>query len=76
MISIGSLPLVFAYAQLGFMTGPLAGLSASMLLPTLIGMSVGAAYRRKLSGDGFRNAILIMFVLLGLNLIRRAVWYT
>lgn len=76
MISIGSLPLVFAYAQLGFMTGPLAGLSASMLLPTLIGMSVGAAYRRKLSGDGFRNAILIMFVVLGLNLIRRAIWYT
>lgn len=75
MISVGSLPLVAAYAQIGFLTGPLAGLSFAMLLPTLIGFSVGEIFRRKMSVETFRNAILILFVFLGLNLIRRAIWY-
>lgn len=75
MISVGSLPLVFAYAQIGFLTGPLAGVSFAMLLPTLIGFSVGEFFRRKMSVEAFRNAILILFFFLGLNLIRRAVWY-
>ncbi|MFK7744857.1 MAG: sulfite exporter TauE/SafE family protein [Roseobacter sp.] len=76
MISVGSIPLVVAYAQIGFMPAPIAGLSALMLIPTLIGFAVGEYFRSKLSGDGFRNAILILFLFLGLNLIRRAIWYS
>ena len=76
MITVGSLPLIMAYAQLGFMTGPLAGISAAMLVPTLIGFSIGELVRKRLSLRAFRRAILILFVLLGLNLIRRAIWYT
>ncbi|WP_299675908.1 sulfite exporter TauE/SafE family protein [uncultured Roseobacter sp.] len=75
LIFVGSLPLCVAYIQLGFMTGPLAGLSAAMLLPTLIGFSLGEVFRNRLTGDGFRTAILVIFVLMGLNLIRRAIWY-
>ena len=75
MISVGSIPLVYAYAQLGFLTGPLAGISAAMLIPTLIGFSVGERVRARLPAQAFRNAILILFVVLGLNLIRRAIWY-
>lgn len=75
MISMGSLPLVVAYAQLGFMTGPLAGMSAAMLVPTMIGMTAGTLVRRRMSVETFRNAILVLFVVLGLNLIRRAIWY-
>lgn len=75
LIFVGSLPLCLAYIHLGFMTGPLAGVSAAMLIPTLIGFSVGEVFRNRLSGEGFRNAILIIFVFMGLNLIRRALWY-
>lgn len=76
LIFVGSLPLCYAYIKIGFMTGPLASLSAAMLVPTLIGFSLGEVLRRRLSGDGFRNATLILFVFLGLNLIRRAIWYS
>lgn len=75
MISVGSLPLVAAYAQIGFLTGPLAGLSFAMLIPTLIGFSLGEMLRNRMSVEAFRNAILVLFVVLGLNLIRRAIWY-
>ncbi len=75
LIFVGSLPLCYAYIRLGFMTGPLAGVSAVMLIPTLAGFTCGEILRRRLSGEGFRNAILILFVFLGLNLLRRAIWY-
>lgn len=75
LIFVGSLPLCLTYVQLGFMTGPLAVVSATMLIPTLIGFSLGEVFRNRLTGDGFRTAILIVFVLMGLNLIRRAIWY-
>ena len=75
MISVGSLPLVVTYAQVGFLSGELAAISFSMLLPTLIGFTAGEILRRKMSVEAFRNAILILFFFLGLNLIRRAIWY-
>ena len=75
LITIGSIPLIIAYIHLGFMTGPLAVISASMLVPTLIGFSAGEALRRRLSADGFRTVILVTFLVLGLNMIRRAIWY-
>lgn len=75
LIFVGSVPLCLAYIQLGFMTGPLAGASVLMLIPTLIGFSMGETLRNRLSVEAFRNAILIVFVLMGLNLIRRAIWY-
>jgi uncharacterized membrane protein YfcA len=76
LIFVGSLPLCYAYIKIGFMTGPLAGISAAMLVPTLLGFSIGEILRRGLSGDGFKKAILILFVFLGLNLLRRAIWYS
>ncbi|MGC3938633.1 sulfite exporter TauE/SafE family protein [Roseobacter sp. EG26] len=75
LIFVGSLPLCIAYAQLGFLTGLLAGASAIMLIPTIAGFSMGEVLRKKLSVSGFRNALLIVFVFLGLNLLRRAIWY-
>ncbi|MGA9252645.1 MAG: sulfite exporter TauE/SafE family protein [Roseobacter sp.] len=76
MISVGSLPLIIAYAQIGFLTGPLAGISLAMLVPTLIGFTLGEMLRNRMSVEAFRNAILVLFVVLGLNLIRRAIWYS
>ena len=76
LIAVGSLPLCFAYIKIGFMTGQLASISAAMLVPTLAGFSTGELLRKRLSVQAFRNAILIVFVFLGLNLLRRAIWYT
>lgn len=75
LISVGSLPLALAYAQIGFLNGPLASVSAAMILPALIGFSIGEAFRRRMSVEAFRNAILVVFVVLGLNMVRRAIWY-
>jgi uncharacterized membrane protein YfcA len=75
LISVGSIPLVAAYAQLGFLTGDLATISLAMLLPTLIGFTAGEFLRRRMSVEAFRNVLLILFFFLGLNLIRRSIWY-
>lgn len=75
MISFGSVPLVVTYAQVGFLSGALALTSLSMLVPTLIGFTAGEVLRRRMSVETFRSAILVLFFFLGLNLIRRAIWY-
>lgn len=75
LISAGSIPLLIAYAQIGFLTGPLANVSLVMLVPSLIGFSIGEMIRHRMSVAAFRNALLILFVFLGLNMIRRAIWH-
>ena len=74
LITVGSLPLIFAYAQLGFMTGPLAVTSLLMIVPAMIGFGLGTLVGNRLSQEIFRNVVLVVFLLLGLNLIRRAIF--
>ncbi len=76
LIFVGSVPLTLAYLWTGLMTRELLGLSALMLIPTFAGFAAGEALRNRLSVATFRTVVLIMFALLGLNLIRRAIWYT
>lgn len=73
MITVGSLPLCLAYAQLGFLTGPLAVTSLIMIVPAMIGFGLGAIVRNRLPQHIFRNVVLGVFLVLALNLIRRAV---
>jgi uncharacterized membrane protein YfcA len=76
LIVAGSIPLCISYAQLGFLDGPLAGMSAPMILPTILGFTLGERLRSYLSPEGFRNVLLAIFTVLGLNLLRRAIWHT
>lgn len=76
MISLGSVPLIVSYAQFGFLSTTLTLTSLAMLVPTLIGFTAGESLRRRMSVEAFRNALLVLFFFLGLNLIRRAIWYT
>ncbi len=69
----GSIPLMIGYWREGFLTGPLAGLSAALMVPTLAGLLAGGYLRRRLSEAAFKRVLLVMFVLIGLNLIRRAI---
>ena len=69
---IGSLPLCIGFYQNGLLTGELAMVSVAMIIPSLIGFSIGEAIRRTLDPKGFRLLVLVCFILIGLNLIRKA----
>ncbi len=71
---IGSIPLGIGFWQNGMMSGTLALISAGMILPTLAGYFVGEAVRQKLHPEKFRILILIFFLLMGLNLMRKGIW--
>ena len=74
MITAGSLPLCLSYIQLGFLTGPLALTSLIMIVPAMAGFGVGAMIRNRLSQRIFKNVVLVIFLGLAINLIRRAIW--
>ena len=71
MLAAGSVPLFIGYVREGFLTGPVAVLSCALLVPTALGMTVGERLRARLSEQAFRKAVLLVFLLIGLNLIRR-----
>ncbi|WP_370541704.1 sulfite exporter TauE/SafE family protein [Actibacterium sp. 188UL27-1] len=74
LILLGSLPLIAGYTRAGFLTGPLAGYSLVLLVPSLIGFTLGEWLRARISPERFRLILLYVFVIVGLNLIRRALF--
>jgi uncharacterized protein len=74
LLFCGSIPLMAGYVREGFLTGELALVSASLIVPTVIGFTVGERLRRRLSEAAFRKAALFLFLAIGLNMIRRAVF--
>lgn len=72
LIFAGSIPLIISYIFLGFANGPVLGVSFAMMVPAFIGMWVGTRIRNRLSVEGFRKSILIIFLILAANLLRRA----
>ena len=73
MLMAGSVPLFTGYVVEGFLTGPIALLSAALLIPTGLGMLAGERLRARLSEAAFRKAVLFIFLLIGLNLLRRGI---
>ncbi|MGI9319627.1 MAG: sulfite exporter TauE/SafE family protein [bacterium] len=71
---IGSVPLCVGFWQNGMMSGPIALVSAGMIVPTLLGYFIGESARKKLNSERFRTAILIFFLLMGLNLVRKGIF--
>ncbi len=71
---LGSLPLCIGFWQQGLLTGDLAVTSAAMIVPTLAGFALGEVIRRHLPADRFRTVVLLVFLVMGLNLLRRAFW--
>ena len=72
LILLGSLPLCVGFWREGLLTGDLALLSGAMILPTLAGFSLGEVLRRRLPTARFRTLVLVVFLVMGLNLLRRA----
>ncbi len=72
MIICGTVPLTIGYLLNGLMDKKLAIASLMMIVPTLLGFSIGEYLRRYLGGRQFQRAVLVLFFLMGLNLIRRS----
>ncbi len=72
MIICGTVPLTIGYLLNGLMDKKLAIASLMMIVPTLLGFSIGEYLRRYLGGRQFQIAVLVLFFLMGLNLIRRS----
>ncbi|MDP4991097.1 MAG: sulfite exporter TauE/SafE family protein [Marivita lacus] len=74
LLLIGGVPFALAYVQQGFLTPELGALSVALVVPTLLGFSLGARLRSRLSNEKFRKLVLYVFLLLGLNLLRRGLF--
>lgn len=74
LILLGSLPLAIGYIRQGYMTLELAIIGTALLIPAMLGFAVGEAARKRLSEQAFRRALLVAFAVMGLNLLRRAVF--
>jgi uncharacterized membrane protein YfcA len=70
---IGAVVLLFAHLQSGVMSGPNLGFSAALVVPALVGQSLGVAIQDRLDQAKFRRWTQILLVLTGLNLMRRVV---
>jgi uncharacterized protein len=72
LLFVGGVPLLLGYWQNGLLTRELALMSLIMIVPTLMGFSVGEVIRRKIDAARFQKLVLFVFLLMGLNLIRRS----
>ena len=69
--TINSLIMMLGLANLGVISVPMLTLSAAGILPVAVGIYLGGKIRKRISDDSFRKMVLILFILLGLNLVSR-----
>lgn len=70
----GALVLLLAHLRSGVLSAETAPLSVAMLVPTVIGLVLGFAVGDRVDQVRFKRLTLIVLVVAGLNLIRRAVF--
>lgn len=73
-IFLGGIPLALGFWQTGLLNAQTAPLSAMMIVPTLIGFTMGELIRKRMGAGMFRTVLLWIFLLMGLNLLRQAVF--
>ena len=66
--------LMCGYLLSGVLAPETALRSLAFIPPALVGFSIGERYRARVSGALFRKFVMSFFLLMGLNLIRRALW--
>jgi len=72
MILAGTIPLIGGYWHTGLITGQSSMIGMAMVLPAVIGFGLGERIRQHLDAEKFRKVVLFVFLIMGLNLIRRA----
>lgn len=73
IIICGTVPLTLGYIANGLLDKTHALASASMIIPTFLGFTIGEFLRKFLGGKQFHTVVLVVFCLMGVNLIRRAI---
>lgn len=71
---IASIPLLLGYRQNGILDDSTALLSLAACPPSFLGQWIGTLVRARIEQERFRKVLLIVFFLIGLNLIRRALF--
>ena len=69
-----AVPLTFAYWRNGIFTGDVIPLSLAACVPGMIGIRIGEKIRQHIDQETFRKVMLAVLLIIGLNLIRRAVF--
>ncbi len=69
----GAVMLTLAHLQSGLLSGAGLNLSIALVIPALVGATIGAAILNRLDQERFRTLVLAVLVLGGLNLLRRAI---
>lgn len=76
LILVGSVFLGIGYWQTGLLSVEIAKASVFVTVAALLGFVIGERIRRRLDAARFKKLVLVLFIVMGLNLIRRAlvVW--
>ncbi|MEO0635463.1 MAG: sulfite exporter TauE/SafE family protein [Pseudomonadota bacterium] len=74
VFAAGSVPLFLGFVWNGLLQGSTALVSTAMVVPALVGFAVGARLRQHIDSDRFRTIVLVLFLLIGVNLLRRALF--
>lgn len=72
--SMGAIPLAYAYWQNGILNPDTLPLALYACIPGLIGTMIGEVARRRINQETFRKIMLGALLVIGLNLVRRAVF--
>ena len=72
--ALGSIPFLIGHASTGVLNQATLTLSAVALIPVGLGMWLGLKLQKRLDGALLRRIILGVLVVMGLNLLRRAVF--
>lgn len=72
LLLLGSVVLAASYAANGLLDARQAFTGLLLVMPALAGFALGERMRRRLGGEAFRRTVLLFFLVMGLNLIRRA----
>ncbi len=73
ILTVGSLPLLVSYGQSDYLDAAVLSTSFTVLVPALLGMWLGEQIRKRINTERFIKVLLTVFLLLGLNLVRRAI---
>lgn len=73
LLLAGGISLCIGFWQAGLLTSSNALFSLGLVIPTLLGFSLGEILRRRLNSQRFRTLVLMVFLVMGLNLIRKAI---
>ncbi len=69
---LGAILLLLTHLQTGVLNAQTLPFSAAMVLPALLGMRLGQGIHDRLDQAAFRRLTLLVLIIAGLNLVRRA----